>query len=88
MGDKLSVISTRRGRIEGMEDIGGGKMVRAYASCRDVRLFHRSAFQDRAVVTTLCSLINMSRYSEERTGKLFSSKGKIRTVSFSCGKDF
>ena len=30
MGDIIGDINSRRGRIEGMEDIGGGKMVKAY----------------------------------------------------------
>ena len=30
MGDVLGDINSRRGRIEGMDDIGGGKMIRAY----------------------------------------------------------
>ena len=30
MGDVIGDINSRRGRIEGMEDIGGGKMIRAY----------------------------------------------------------
>ena len=30
MGDVLGDINSRRGRIEGMDDIGGGKMVKAY----------------------------------------------------------
>ena len=30
MGDVIGDINSRRGRIEGMEDIGGGKIVRAY----------------------------------------------------------
>ncbi len=30
MGDVIGDINARRGRIEGMEDIGGGKMVKAY----------------------------------------------------------
>ena len=30
MGDVIGDLNSRRGRIEGMEDIGGGKMVRAY----------------------------------------------------------
>ncbi len=30
MGDVIGDINSRRGRIEGMEDIGGGKLVRAY----------------------------------------------------------
>ena len=30
MGDVIGDINSRRGRIEGMEDIGGGKLVKAY----------------------------------------------------------
>ena len=30
MGDVIGDINARRGRIEGMEDIGGGKMVKAF----------------------------------------------------------
>ena len=30
MGDVIGDINGRRGRIEGMEDIGGGKLVKAY----------------------------------------------------------
>ncbi len=30
MGDVIGDVSSRRGRIEGMEDIGGGKLVKAY----------------------------------------------------------
>ena len=30
MGDVIGDINSRRGRIEGMEDIGGGKMIKAY----------------------------------------------------------
>ena len=30
MGDIMGDLNSRRGRIEGMEDIGGGKMVKAY----------------------------------------------------------
>ena len=30
MGDVIGDINSRRGRIEGMDDIGGGQMIRAY----------------------------------------------------------
>ena len=30
MGDVIGDINSRRGRVEGMDDIGGGKMVKAY----------------------------------------------------------
>ncbi len=32
MGDVIGDINSRRGRIEGMDDIGGGKMIRGYRS--------------------------------------------------------
>ena len=32
MGDVIGDMNSRRGRIEGMEDIGGGKMVKGYRS--------------------------------------------------------
>jgi elongation factor G len=30
MGDDIGDINARRGRIEGMEDIGGGRMIKGY----------------------------------------------------------
>src|SRR5699024_3504408 len=30
MGDVIGDINSRRGRIEGMDDVGGGKMIKAY----------------------------------------------------------
>ena len=36
MGDVIGDINSRRGRIEGMEDIGGGKMVKAYVPLADM----------------------------------------------------
>ena len=30
MGDVIGDINSRRGRIEGMDDVGGGKIIRAY----------------------------------------------------------
>ena len=32
MGDVIGDINSRRGRIEGMDDIGGGKMIRGLRS--------------------------------------------------------
>ncbi len=46
MGDVIGDINSRRGRIEGMDDLGGGKIVRAFAACRDVWLFHGFTFQN------------------------------------------
>ena len=36
MGDVIGDINSRRGRIEGMEDIGGGKMVKAYVTLSEM----------------------------------------------------
>ena len=36
MGDVIGDINSRRGRIEGMDDIGGGKMVKAYATLAEM----------------------------------------------------
>ena len=65
MGDVIGDINSRRGRIEGMDDIGGGKMVKAYVPLAE--MFGYSTLQTyvlrhRDVVTTLCSSRNMSRY--------------------------
>ena len=47
MGDVIGDINSRRGRIEGMDDLGGGKIVRGYRSIvRNVRIFYRSSFQN------------------------------------------
>ena len=47
MGDVIGDINSRRGRIEGMDDLGGGKIVKSFRSAfRDVRLFYRSSFQN------------------------------------------
>ncbi len=56
MGDVMGDINSRRGRIEGMEDMGGGKMIRGYVPlsemfgyATDLRSKHRGW------LTTLCS---------------------------------
>ena len=47
MGDIIGDINSRRGRIEGMDDLGGGKIVRAFVPLvRDVWLFYRPSFQN------------------------------------------
>ena len=46
MGDVIGDVNSRRGRIEGMEDIGGGKMVKAFVPLsyfrRHLRLQYKS----------------------------------------------
>ena len=55
MGDVIGDINSRRGRIEGMEDIGGGKMIRGYVPLSEmVRIRYRPFVPEhRDVVTTL-----------------------------------
>ncbi len=50
MGDVIGDINSRRGRIEGMEDIGGGKMIKAYVPLAEMFGYStdlRSATQGR-----------------------------------------
>ena len=47
MGDIIGDINSRRGRIEGMDDLGGGKIVRGYVPLvRNVRILYRPSFQN------------------------------------------
>ena len=41
MGDVIGDVNARRGRIEGMEDIGGGKMVKAYVPLAEMFVYPR-----------------------------------------------
>ena len=54
MGDVIGDINSRRGRIEGMEDIGGGKMIRGYVPLSEMFGYAtdlRSQTQGRASYT-------------------------------------
>ena len=54
MGDVIGDINSRRGRIEGMDDIGGGKMVKAYVPLAEMFGYStdlRSTTQGRASYT-------------------------------------
>ena len=47
MGDVIGDINSRRGRIEGMDDLGGGKIVPWIRSIvRNVWIFYRPSFQN------------------------------------------
>ena len=39
MGDVIGDLNSRRGRIEGMEDIGGGKMVKGYVPLAEMFVY-------------------------------------------------
>ena len=72
MGDVIGDINSRRGRIEGMDDIGGGKIVRAFCSawqrCSDIQQTYVQ--EHRVVVTTQCSSKNMNRFRSQFRKKL------------------
>ena len=77
MGDVIGDINSRRGRIEGMEDIGGGKMVKGYVPLAEMFGYStdlRSKTQGRG---------NYSMFFEKYeqvprvcTGKVLSAKAK------------
>ena len=64
MGDVIGDINSRRGRIEGMEDIGGGKYrsrhMYHYLKCSVILQTYVPELRD--VVTTPCSLITMKKF--------------------------
>ena len=76
MGDVIGDINSRRGRIEGMEDIGGGKIDPWICSAfRDVRILLQTFVPEhRDVVTTLCSSRNMSRFRSLYRRRFLSKK--------------
>ena len=54
MGDVIGDINSRRGRIEGMDDIGGGKMIRGFVPLSEMFGYAtglRSATQGRGTFT-------------------------------------
>ncbi len=77
MGDVIGDINSRRGRIEGMEDIGGGKIVKGYVPLAEMFGYStdlRSKTQGRGNYS--CSSRNMSRF-RSRTGKGSERESKI-----------
>ena len=82
MGDVIGDINSRRGRIEGMDDIGGGKMISGYVPLAEMFGYcYRPSFQRlRDVVTTPCSSRNMSRYRRTFRRKFLLQKGKITAI--------
>ena len=57
MGDVIGSLNAKRGQIEGMDDIGGGKIVRAFVSTwlRCSVILQSFVPVHRVVVTTPCS---------------------------------
>ena len=64
MGDVIGDINSRRGRIEGMDDIGGGKdcYMHMYHLQRCSVTLQTFVLRHRDVETTLCSSTDMSRF--------------------------
>ncbi len=70
-------INSRRGRIEGMDDIGGGKMVKAYVPLAEMFGYSTDLrSKHRVVVTTLCSSRNMSQVPKNVQEKVLAAKAK------------
>ena len=66
MGDIIGDLNSRRGRIEGMEDIGGGKMVKAYVPLSEMFGYSTDLrSRHRAVVTTPCSSRNTNQFRSQ-----------------------
>ena len=63
MGDVIGDINSRRGRIEGMDDLGGGKIVRGYVPLSEMFGYSTDFVPElRDVETTQCSSKNMSQF--------------------------
>ena len=62
--ETLSVIvNSRRGRIEGMDDLGGGKIVHAYVPLAEMFGYSTDLrSKTQGLETTQCSSIDMSRF--------------------------
>ena len=76
MGDVIGDINSRRGRIEGMDDLGGGKIVHGLCTtcqrCSDtLQIF---VPEHRDVVTTQCSSRNTSQVPKSVQEKILSNK--------------
>ena len=77
MGDVIGDINSRRGRIEGMEDIGGGKMIRGYVPLAEMFGYStdlRSKTQGRGNYS--CSSRNTSRFRRISRRKCLQQRNK------------
>ena len=77
MGDVIGDINSRRGRIEGMEDIGGGKMVKAYVPLSEMFGYStdlRSRTQGRGNYSMFSR--NMSRFQKNVQEKVLADHKK------------
>ena len=81
--ETLSAMLTRRGRIEGMDDLGGGKIVHAYVPLAEMFVTStdlRSKTQGRE--TTQCSSTDMSWFQRMyRTSCLLITQNNCRLVN-------
>ena len=82
MGDVIGDINSRRGRIEGMEDIGGGKMIRGYVPLAEMFGYATDLrSRTRVVVTTPCSLTDMSRFRSPYRKKFSLQRENNKTMT-------
>ncbi len=72
MGDVIGDINSRRGRIEGMEDLGGGKMIRGFVPLSEMFGYLQTFVPElRDVVTTQCSLRSTNRFRRTYRRRFF-----------------
>ncbi len=75
MGDVIGDINSRRGRIEGMDDLGGGKIVRGYVPLSEMFGYSTDFVPEhRDVVTTQCSSRNTSQYRSQYRKRFYPAK--------------
>ena len=69
MGDVIGDINSRRGRIEGMDDLGGGKIVRGYVPLSEMFGYSTPSFQNTGTRKLFYVLREIRAGSEICTGK-------------------
>ena len=75
MGDIIGDLNSRRGRIEGMDDLGGGKIVRAFVPLSEMFGYSTDFVPEhRDAVTTQCSSRSTSRYRSLYRKKYYPTK--------------
>ena len=85
MGDVLGNLSSRRGRIEGMESRGSTQMVRGVrAAGGDVRLCHRSALDDPGAGHLFDGVRSLRAGSGQRSPKGSSPRPGDRSRARAC----
>ena len=75
MGDVIGDINSRRGRIEGMDDLGGGKIVRGFVPLSEMFGYSTDLrSRTQGLVTTPCSSRNTSQYRSQYRKRFYPAK--------------